>query len=88
MRQAWSILGWLPLLWLTACVAPHPEASTTMRTAALTQGVERPALDRRLTRGDIHVVEVHLQAFGFDSGQIWPPGLGPARLDDPPSAEP
>jgi murein L,D-transpeptidase YcbB/YkuD len=70
MKQPWGVLGWLPWLLLTACVASHPEAPTAVRPAALPQGSECPALDRLLTRGDLQIAEEHLQAFGFDPGPI------------------
>jgi peptidoglycan hydrolase-like protein with peptidoglycan-binding domain len=62
MRPSWGVIGWLPLVWLTACVASH--------TAERTAGPERPAGDRLLTRGDIQVAQRHLRAFGFDPGPI------------------
>jgi peptidoglycan hydrolase-like protein with peptidoglycan-binding domain len=70
MRQPWRVIGWLPLVLLTACVASHPEAPRAVRSAALTPGFERPAFDRLLTRGDIQIAEEHLHAFGFDPGPI------------------
>ena len=57
MRRSRGIIGWLPLVLLTACVASHP------RTV-------RPAVDRLLSRGDIQVAQTHLRAFGFDPGPI------------------
>jgi peptidoglycan hydrolase-like protein with peptidoglycan-binding domain len=70
MRQRWSIIVWLPLLGLTACVASQTEGPTAGRSSALTHGAERPALDRLLTRGDIQVAEAHLKDFGFDPGPV------------------
>jgi hypothetical protein len=70
MRQPWRVIGWLPLVLLTACVASHPEVPRAVRSAALTPGFERPAFDRLLTRGDIQIAEEHLHAFGFDPGPI------------------
>jgi peptidoglycan hydrolase-like protein with peptidoglycan-binding domain len=70
MRPSRGVLGWLPVLLLTACVASQTQAPTAARPAALTQGSERPALDRLLTRGDIQIAEEHLQAFGFDPGPV------------------
>ena len=70
MKPYRGLLRWLPWLWLTACVASHPEAPTAVRPAALTPGAERPALDRLLTRGDIQVAQTHLHDFGFDPGPI------------------
>src|SRR5215216_2156249 len=57
MRRSRGIIGWLPLVLLTACVASHP------RTV-------QPAVDRLLSRGDIQVAQTHLRAFGFDPGPI------------------
>jgi peptidoglycan hydrolase-like protein with peptidoglycan-binding domain len=62
MRPAWGVIGWLPLVLLTACVASNPREH---QTATL-----RPAVDRLLNRGDIQVAEAHLQDFGFDPGPI------------------
>jgi peptidoglycan hydrolase-like protein with peptidoglycan-binding domain len=70
MRQRWSIIGWLPLVLLTACVASQTEGPTAGQSAALTPRSERPALDRLLTPGDIQVAQAHLKAFGFDPGPI------------------
>ena len=70
MRPSRGVLGWPPWLWLTACIASHTEAPTAVQPAALTQGSERPALDRLLTRGDLQIAEEHLQAFGFDPGPV------------------
>jgi peptidoglycan hydrolase-like protein with peptidoglycan-binding domain len=57
MRRSRGVIGWLPLVLLTACVASHP-------------GTVRPAVDRLLSRGDIQVAQTHLRAFGFDPGPI------------------
>ena len=57
MRCSRGIIGWLPLVLLTACVASHP-------------GTVRPAIDRLLSRGDVQVAQTHLRAFGFDPGPI------------------
>ena len=62
MRPSWWGIGWLPLVLLTACVAPH--------TADHQAGPARPAVDRLLNRGDIQVAEAHLQDFGFDPGPV------------------
>jgi hypothetical protein len=62
MKPSWGVIGWLPLMLLTACVASH--------TGEHQAGTVRPAVDRLLTRGDIQVAEVHLQDFGFDPGPI------------------
>jgi peptidoglycan hydrolase-like protein with peptidoglycan-binding domain len=70
MGQPWVIIGWLPLLWLTACIGSQMEGPTTLPPSTLTPGPIRPALDRLLTQGDIHVAEAHLNDFGFDPGPI------------------
>ena len=70
MRQPWAIIGWLPLLWLTACVASQTEAPTTAQPSALTPGPILPTLDRLLTRGEIQVAQTHLKDFGFDPGPV------------------
>ena len=62
MRRSRSVISWLPLVLLTACVASHPGAHQG--------GTLRPAVDRLLNRGDIQVAEAHLQDFGFDPGPI------------------
>jgi len=67
MRRSRGIIGWLPLLLLTACVESHPSAS---RPFALASGPERPALDRILTAGDIQMAETRLKDFGFDPGPV------------------
>ena len=70
MRPYRGVLGWLPWLLLTACVASHSEAPTAVRPAAPTQESERPAPDRLLTKGDIQVAEARLKDFGFDPGPV------------------
>jgi peptidoglycan hydrolase-like protein with peptidoglycan-binding domain len=60
MRQFRGVIGWLPVLLLTACVASQTGESTALR----------PATDRLLTAGDIQVAEEHLKAFGFDPGSV------------------
>jgi peptidoglycan hydrolase-like protein with peptidoglycan-binding domain len=62
MRPSRGIIGWLPLVLLTACVASHPGLHQT--------GTIQPAVDRLLTRGDIQVAQTHLKDFGFDPGPI------------------
>jgi peptidoglycan hydrolase-like protein with peptidoglycan-binding domain len=62
MRLPCRFIDWLPLLLLTACVAPH--------TAERMPESERPAVDLLLTRGNIQVAEVRLKEFGFDPGPI------------------
>ena len=70
MGQSRGIIGWIPLLWLTACVVSHPEESITTRSSALTSRADPPALDRLLTTGDIQVAEARLKDFGFDPGPV------------------
>jgi hypothetical protein len=62
VRPSWSVIGWLPLVLLTACVASHPGEHQA--------GTVRPAVDRLLNRGDIQVAQTHLREFGFDPGPI------------------
>src|SRR6267142_716099 len=62
MRRSRGVIGWLPLVLLTACVASH--------TGDRQAGTVRPAVDRLLSRGDIQVAEAHLQDFGFDPGPV------------------
>jgi peptidoglycan hydrolase-like protein with peptidoglycan-binding domain len=70
MRRFWGVMGWLPLVLLTACVASQTEAPTTTRPSTHTPGAGRPAMDRLLTAGDIQVAEAHLRDFGFDPGPV------------------
>jgi peptidoglycan hydrolase-like protein with peptidoglycan-binding domain len=70
MRRFPAVIGWLPLVLLTACVASHPQERTAAPASGRTPGPERPALDRLLTSGDIQVAEARLQAFGFDPGPV------------------
>jgi peptidoglycan hydrolase-like protein with peptidoglycan-binding domain len=70
MRPSGGIIGWLPLLLLTACVASQIERPTAGQPSSLTPQPVRPALDRLLTRGDIQVARTHLKEFGFDPGPI------------------
>jgi peptidoglycan hydrolase-like protein with peptidoglycan-binding domain len=70
MRPSREVIGWLPLLLLTACVASPPGARTAVRPVGLTHEPERPALDRLLTSGDIQVAEARLKGFGFDPGPV------------------
>jgi peptidoglycan hydrolase-like protein with peptidoglycan-binding domain len=70
MRRLWSGIGWLPLLWLTACVASQTQAPTDGQPAARPPGFEHPGVDRLLTQGDIQVAEAHLRAFGYDPGPV------------------
>ena len=62
MRCSRGVMGWLPLILLTACVASHPGPRQT--------GTIQPAVDRFLSRGDIQVAQTHLRDFGFDPGPI------------------
>jgi len=62
MRRSRGVIGWLPLVLLTACVASH--------TGDRQAGTVRPAVDRLLNRGDIQVAQTHLRDFGFDPGPI------------------
>jgi murein L,D-transpeptidase YcbB/YkuD len=62
MRRSRSVISWLPLVLLTACIASHPGAHQC--------GTIQPAVDRLLNRGDIQVAEMHLRDFGFDPGPI------------------
>jgi hypothetical protein len=61
-RGVRGVIGWLPLVLLTACVTSHPREHQA--------GTVRPAVDRLLTRGDIQVAEAHVQDFGFDPGPV------------------
>jgi peptidoglycan hydrolase-like protein with peptidoglycan-binding domain len=61
MTMNTTLLLILALL-LTACVASHP--------GTYSAGTERPAVDQPLSRGNIQVAQMHLQAFGFDPGPI------------------
>jgi peptidoglycan hydrolase-like protein with peptidoglycan-binding domain len=62
MRRSRSVLAWLPVVLLTACVASQSET--------LPAGTIQPAVDRLFSRGDIQVAQGRLQAFGFDLGPI------------------
>ena len=55
------------VLCVSACTAPGRSSATP---STLTQEPERPALDRLLTQGEIHVAEGHLLDFGFDPGPV------------------
>jgi peptidoglycan hydrolase-like protein with peptidoglycan-binding domain len=70
MRQFLGVIGCLSVLLLTACVASQTQAPTTVRSSARPPGLERPAVDRLLTPGDIQVAQTHLREFGFDPGPI------------------
>jgi peptidoglycan hydrolase-like protein with peptidoglycan-binding domain len=70
MRQPWGVIGWLPLLWLTACAASHTPELTALQPSAPPPRPVRAAPDRLLTRGEIQVAEAHLKDFGFDPGPI------------------
>jgi Putative peptidoglycan binding domain len=54
------VLTGLAGLWLTACSASQPKGPVGLR----------PAHDRILLAGDIHVAEAHLRDFGFDPGPV------------------
>ena len=62
MRPSRSVIGWLPQVLLTSCLASH--------TGEHPPVAERPAVNRLLNRGDIQVAEAHLQDFGFDPGPV------------------
>jgi peptidoglycan hydrolase-like protein with peptidoglycan-binding domain len=62
MRRLPPVIGWLPVVLLSACMASH----TMERTA----GTMRPAVDRLLTRGDIQVAQMHVRACGLDPGPV------------------
>jgi peptidoglycan hydrolase-like protein with peptidoglycan-binding domain len=68
MRPSRGVLGWLRWWWPTAGVASQTQALTAVQSSARTPGSEHPALDRLLTRGDIHIAEARLRDFGFDPG--------------------
>jgi peptidoglycan hydrolase-like protein with peptidoglycan-binding domain len=70
MRQLWGVIGWLPLLWLPACVASQPEGPPVGRSSARPPGLEHPAPDRLLTADAIRLAETRLQDFGFDPGAV------------------
>jgi peptidoglycan hydrolase-like protein with peptidoglycan-binding domain len=60
MRPFQGISGWLAVVLLTGCAASQTGEPTALR----------PAPDRILTAGDIHIAEEHLRAFGFDPGPV------------------
>jgi peptidoglycan hydrolase-like protein with peptidoglycan-binding domain len=60
VRSFQGMLGWFPVVLLTACVASQTGESTALQ----------PATDRLLSAGDIQIAEEHLQAFGFDPGPV------------------
>src|SRR5919109_4119753 len=60
MRPSWGVIGWLPVVLLTACVASQIGESTALQ----------PTTDRLLSAGDIQIAEEHLRAFGFDPGPV------------------
>jgi peptidoglycan hydrolase-like protein with peptidoglycan-binding domain len=62
MRRSRGVIGWLPLVLLTACVASQSGTPPA--------GTIQPAVDRILSRGDIQVAQTHLRDFGFDPGPI------------------
>jgi hypothetical protein len=81
MSSTWKILSWsgtMRVLWVSvvlfmaACTATDRPLSPP---AVLSPGgqhgrAERPALDRILSSGEIHVAEGHLRDFGFDPGPV------------------
>jgi peptidoglycan hydrolase-like protein with peptidoglycan-binding domain len=70
MSRFRGVIGWLPWLLLTACVASQTQEPTAVLPAARMPGPERPALDRLMSRGDLQVAEVHLHQLGFDPGPV------------------
>ena len=62
MRRLPAVIGWLPLVLLTACVTSGPGEHQA--------GTIQPAVDRLLNRGDIQVAQMHLRQFGFDPGPV------------------
>jgi Putative peptidoglycan binding domain/PLD-like domain len=70
LRLVRGVIGGLPLLLLTTCVASHTGEHPAGRSSAFTPGAELPAVDRLLTRGEIQVAETHLRDFGFDPGPV------------------
>jgi peptidoglycan hydrolase-like protein with peptidoglycan-binding domain len=62
MQRFWRMLGGLPLMLLTACVASH--------TGGHPAGTIRPVVDQLLSRGDVQVAEAHLRDFGYDPGPV------------------
>jgi peptidoglycan hydrolase-like protein with peptidoglycan-binding domain len=70
MRAVRSVIGWMPLLLLTACVASHPGERSAVQSSALMPGPEHPAPDRLLTTGDIHIAQRRLRMLGFDPGPV------------------
>jgi peptidoglycan hydrolase-like protein with peptidoglycan-binding domain len=70
MRPSRGVIGWLPWLLLTACVASHPQTRTAVQDAVRAPEPERPAVDRILSRDQIQVAEARLKDFGFDPGPV------------------
>jgi peptidoglycan hydrolase-like protein with peptidoglycan-binding domain len=62
MRRFRAVVGWLPLVLLTACAASH--------SGEHQGGTIRPAVDRLLNRGDIQVAQRHWRACGCDPGPM------------------
>ena len=83
MSSPWNTVpllwnGIMRLLWISivlcmvSCTAPDRPLSTP---SGLSQGgqpgrTERPALDRLLSRGEVHVAEAHLQDLGYNPGPV------------------
>jgi hypothetical protein len=57
---------------MAACTATDRPISTPSAPSPVGEHIEieRPALDRLLSRGEIHVAEEHLRDFGFDPGPV------------------
>jgi peptidoglycan hydrolase-like protein with peptidoglycan-binding domain len=60
MRRFPAVIGWLPWVLLTACVASQTGGPMRLR----------PATDELFSAGDIQVAQEHLRAFGFDPGPV------------------
>jgi peptidoglycan hydrolase-like protein with peptidoglycan-binding domain len=60
MRRFPAVIGWLPWLLLTACMASQTGVPTGLQ----------PATDELLSAGDIHVAQENLREFGFDPGPV------------------
>jgi peptidoglycan hydrolase-like protein with peptidoglycan-binding domain len=64
MRRLPAVIGRLPVVLLSACMASH----TVERTAE--QMTVRPAVDRLLTQGQLQLAEARLHDLGCDSGPV------------------
>ncbi len=60
------------VLCIAACTATgRPTSSpSALSQAGDHTGTERPAPDRLLTRGEVHIAEAHLKDFGFNPGPV------------------